>query len=179
MTHQKPVFFNCLFALLLILCLTGCKHKQDEENKLNHFLTETKQMPPQSIAPLPAFVTPESPKSLPVLKRNPFSPEINTQQEKPTLNHVPTALETFSLNELHYVGNLSEGKRIVALITAPNKLVYTLTIGEYIGKNYGKVTSITPQTIHIEEMVADGLGGWTKRANQLSLYTQTTQDSAP
>lgn len=94
----------------------------------------------------------------------------------PNLNRPKQTLENFSLENLHYVGQITgKGKAPSAFIEADGH-VYTVGIGNYIGQDYGRITAIKPDEIQFVEQVEDSSGSWTNRNNSLPL--QLSDDSS-
>lgn len=166
------------YALLGTL-LVGCGGQSKNMKQTQEFVEKTQQTKSQTVEPLPQFTTPELPQSTPIIQRNPFSPLVENTQLKPDTNHIPGPLESFALTDLHYVGILSQSNMQWGLISAPNGAIYSVTIGQYIGQNYGKVTQITSDKIVITETVSDGLGGWTIRKKELAITTGGQQGTSP
>ena len=50
--------------------------------------------------------------------------------------------------------------------------VHRVTIGSYMGRNYGKVTRIAEDRVEVREIVGDGQGGWDERPASLALLTE-------
>lgn len=86
----------------------------------------------------------------------------------PDMNRPREPLERFSLEELKLRGILRRDKEIRALIDAPDG-VYPVTVGSYLGQNFGRVVSIEDNKIKIEEMVQDTEQRWVKRPVELNL----------
>ena len=42
-------------------------------------------------------------------------------------------------------------------------------IGNYVGRNYGRINSISETQLHIVEIVPSGSGGWMERPQTLTL----------
>jgi type IV pilus assembly protein PilP len=82
---------------------------------------------------------------------------------QPDLNRPKEALESFSLESLKFVGHFLQGARNEALIAAPDNNVYKIRVGNYMGQNFGIVTSITRDEMTVKEMVQDGTGDYVER----------------
>jgi type IV pilus assembly protein PilP len=78
-------------------------------------------------------------------------------------------LEAYPLESLTMVGTLSKEGVIYALIRVPNREIYQVGVGNYMGQNYGKIISISETEIQLNELVQDGAGDWSDRANSLRL----------
>jgi type IV pilus assembly protein PilP len=85
-------------------------------------------------------------------------------------NHTPEYLESFPLDSLRMVGTMSQGGVLWALIKTPDSTVQRVTAGNYLGQNYGEITSITDDKIRLTEIIPDGLvGGFIKRDGTIAL----------
>lgn len=82
---------------------------------------------------------------------------------RPDLKRPKEVLEAFPLESLKFVGCLEQGKKSVALIAAPDNNVYQIKVGNYIGQNYGVVTSLNKDEVVIKEMVDNGTGDYIER----------------
>ena len=72
-------------------------------------------------------------------------------------------LERYDLRDLMFVGYIkkSKDKKFHAIIESVDEQAYILKVGQYIGKNYGRVKEINSNgKIHIEEIVSNSLGGY-------------------
>lgn len=59
------------------------------------------------------------------------------------------------------VGSLkSEDGTYWALIKDNNNMIYKVKNGNYIGKNFGKITKVSSEGIELEEIISDSLGSW-------------------
>lgn len=78
------------------------------------------------------------------------------------------ALEAFDLDRLKMVGTLAKSGVVQALVRADDR-IYSVQAGSYMGNNYGKVISITPEAILLQETVEDLNGEWTTRETRVEL----------
>ena len=81
----------------------------------------------------------------------------------PPANHTKEPLEEFTLDSLRMVGTITKQKTIFALIKAPDTVVHMVTVGAYMGQNFGKITGISETEVVLMETIPDGLGGWMQR----------------
>jgi type IV pilus assembly protein PilP len=97
----------------------------------------------------------------------------------PDLNRTREPLESYPLESLSMVGTLSRTKQMYALVRTPEKDIYQVRTGNYLGQNYGVVTDISDSGIKLKELVQDGEGDWTERTSELQLQQpdQKTQGS--
>ena len=66
------------------------------------------------------------------------------------------------------VGTLQQNKETYARVKAgPN--LYRVKKGNYMGQNFGVITSIDDAQISLKEIVQDSGGEWTERASALQL----------
>jgi type IV pilus assembly protein PilP len=87
---------------------------------------------------------------------------------RPDTNRLKEALEEYSLGELSLVGTL-EQEAMWALIRSPEGVIHRVQVGNYIGKNYGQILSISEAEVALQETVPDGNGGYIHRNNTLSV----------
>jgi type IV pilus assembly protein PilP len=96
---------------------------------------------------------------------------------QPNMNRAKQALEAFPLESLIMVGILSDAKQNKALIKAGDGIVYKVSVGHYIGQNYGLVKKISKNTIYLTEMIQDGAGAWSERDMTVHLAEATTTNN--
>jgi Tfp pilus assembly protein PilP len=93
----------------------------------------------------------------------------------PDLSRRREPLESYPLESLTMVGTLAKGKTTYALVRTPDKDVYQVTQGNYLGQNFGVVTGITDSEVRLKELVQDGSGDWTERTGALQLVQADTK----
>ncbi len=92
---------------------------------------------------------------------------------RPDLNRRKEALEAFPLESLQMVGTLEQKQVRFALIKTPDNNLYRVKSGNYLGQNFGVVTSISESTVTIKEVIQDSSSGsWTERTSSLQLLEQ-------
>ncbi len=69
-------------------------------------------------------------------------------------------------------------RRVYALVTTPEKDIYQVRPGNYLGQNFGVIVGITDTEIKLKELMQDGAGDWTERSSTLNLLQadQKTQE---
>ena len=87
----------------------------------------------------------------------------------PDLTRRKEPLEAFPLESLAMVGTLERDKTIFALVRTPERDVYQVRPGNYVGQNFGVVTGIAEGEVKLKELVQDGAGDWTERSSTLQL----------
>ncbi len=87
----------------------------------------------------------------------------------PDLNRRREPLEAFPLESLAMVGTLEKGKTRYALVKTPERDVYQVRQGNYMGQNFGVIVDITDADIKLKELMQDGSGDWSERTSTLNL----------
>ena len=86
------------------------------------------------------------------------------EQEK----RVKEPLESFPLESITMLGTITQEKETFALVKAgPN--LYRVKKGNYMGQNFGVITTIDEGQIKLKELVQDGAGEWVERQSALQL----------
>jgi type IV pilus assembly protein PilP len=78
-------------------------------------------------------------------------------------------LESFPLESLTMVGTLERNKAVFALIRTPEKDIYQVKAGNYMGQDFGVIVGISDTEIKLRELVQDGAGDWAERTSSLQL----------
>ena len=84
-------------------------------------------------------------------------------------------LEAFPLESLVMVGTLARNKTHYALVRTPEKDVFQVKAGNYLGQNYGVIIEIGDGDLKLKELLQDGAGDWTERSSSLQLQQQPEQ----
>ena len=87
----------------------------------------------------------------------------------PDLTRRKEPLEAYPLESLNMVGTLEKGRAVYALVRTPDRDLYQVRQGNYVGQNYGVVVGVTDGEIRLKELVQDGAGDWTERSSTLQL----------
>lgn len=87
---------------------------------------------------------------------------------KPDLDRPREALEGFPLESMKMVGTFDNKKKLQGLIQV-GKLIYPVTVGSYVGQNFGKVISVSDTRVDLVETVQDATGEWMERKASLEL----------
>lgn len=185
---MNPYLFNKdssrkLFAILLASSmLYGCGSNMGE---LEDYVQEIKDSPPGEVSEPPEIQTYKT-FVYPGHERDPFdtnvlaaeiivTPEGVTQPVKSTstvkidANRVKEYLEGYPLDSLGMVGTLNQNKQLWALIQTSDGTIQRVGVGNYMGKNHGKITSITESEIKMTEKVSDRIGGYIERSASIAL----------
>jgi Tfp pilus assembly protein PilP len=131
--------------------------------KLRDAAAETKSTTANSEAPAPVEATPNQPSTQTSGRRDPFRPfTFNTRTPNRPREHL-SPLERFDLGQLNLVGVIWDAKNPRALVEDSEGLGYVVKVGTLIGPNNGKVKSIRPQEMVIEETYVDLYGARKRR----------------
>ena len=95
----------------------------------------------------------------------------------PDLGRRREPLESFPLESLAMVGTIEKGRALYALVKTPEKDIYQVRQGNYLGQNYGVIIGISDADIKLKELVQDGAGDWTERSSALNLLPSEVKGS--
>jgi type IV pilus assembly protein PilP len=163
-----------LSLMLATLALSACsKDKSD----LYQFIEQTKNINVGSVKPIPQFEPYESFTYSAGELRDPFiaNAELDEEQDvvtdslRPDQRRPRQPLESFPLDTLAMVGILEQRDNQWALIKDPQNIVHRVQLGNYMGRNEGRVTSITESDIRLIEIVPDGIGGYIEREAAIAI----------
>lgn len=88
---------------------------------------------------------------------------------QPDLARPRQELEEFPLESMKMVGYLRKGNVGNAIIRSSEGKLHRVKVGNYVGMNFGQITSITETEVKVKEMVQDGAGDWLERESSLQL----------
>ncbi len=174
---MKPVLLLAeLFVFVLLL--SACSSSSDQKD-LQDFMDETKRRPQGQIDPLPPF-KPYQPFSYSAMTlRSPFERPAPVEKEtkggrtvEPDLTREKEYLEGFNIVSLSMVGTLAKGGKLWVLIDDGQGKVTPVTIGNYIGKSFGKIISTEKTQLEVMEIIADGSNGWVERPRIIKLVAK-------
>ena len=163
-----------LVSMGLVVGLAGCSR---DNSDLRDYIAEVKARKSSVVEPLPQIRQYEPFEYISTDRRDPFTPVVQEAPSGPTPenslrpneNRNREALEEFPLDGLRMVGTLSTDQATFALVRAPDGIVHRVSLGNYMGQNYGKITSITEAEVTLEEIIPDGFGGYMKRSASIAL----------
>jgi type IV pilus assembly protein PilP len=98
-----------------------------------------------------------------------IEPTKGTSKLAPDLARRKEPLESYPLESLNMVGTLEKGRTMYALVRTPEKDLYQVRQGNYVGQNYGVILGVTDGEVRLKELVQDGAGDWTERSSTLQL----------
>jgi type IV pilus assembly protein PilP len=161
--------------LLATLFLAGCGGEEFQD--LRDFVKNSgadmrgKVDPPPDIKPYEPFSYDNS-----AGLQDPFKPRKPTVKSgftrganQPNLDRPKEELEEFPLESLKMVGYWYQKGLASAIIRSPDGKVHRVKTGNYVGLNFGQISSVTDVEVKVKEMVQDGAGDWSERESSLQL----------
>ena len=161
-------------ALLLSAC--GGSSYPD----LDKYMADVKARPAGHIQPIPAFTAYPSFTYGASGLRSPFQPPVEVKEitrlqrltkVRPDPNRTKEFLEQFTFDSLGMVGTVQMGGTLWALVSDPDGSVHRVKMGNYIGKNHGRIVELTENYVAAIEIVANGPDEWVERPRKLQLRT--------
>jgi type IV pilus assembly protein PilP len=169
---------RALTAMLLMLLLAGCGDSDVQEvrawMKQVDAQTQVKVQPlaePKTFIPF-AYANKE--------ELDPFNPnkllaELAKQAAQgggsgihPDTQRRKELLETYPLDTIKMVGTI-EKKGVIYAVLQVDRSVHQVVVGQHLGQNFGRVTSIDDNTVNLKEIVQDATGDWVERLSRLEL----------
>ena len=167
---SRVAVVGVMFGAVLV---SGCSSRVDGVT------AEMKQIhgePTLPITPAPVFLPVPTFTYAAQGLRSPFIPSSLAEELKvmagrhvmPDLNRPPQFLEQFALESLLMRGTIHNlNGPLFGLIEDPRGGVMRVQVGNYMGKNYGRIVGITPTQINLVEVVPDGKDGFVERPRSL------------
>ncbi|OZG71437.1 pilus assembly protein PilP [Hahella sp. CCB-MM4] len=176
------MFRITLTILLTVLLsqLTGCSTGSGFED-LEAYVKEVKARPKKRIEPLPEFKAYEAFSYSAANRRSPFTAPQTIQlasleqqpksNVKPDFNRPQELLESFAIGSMAMVGTIvkQDESTLYGLVSDGEGGIHRVRVGNYMGKNHGKVVKVTESQIELIEIVSDGQGGWFERPRTMGL----------
>ncbi|WP_433738292.1 pilus assembly protein PilP [Pseudomonas putida] len=166
-----------VFSLVAVLAvLTGCG-SGDDFSDLDAYMNEMLLRAPGKIEPTPTF------RSYPTFTynaaslRSPFSQQVRvdlagqkrgSRNVKPDPYRAKQFLEGFNIEQFEMVGTISNATGFFALLRGAGG-VHRLKVGDYLGRNEGRIVAINASQVDVVEIVPDGEGAWLERPRTIPL----------
>lgn len=154
------------------LLLSACSN--DDHQDLRQWMESATKDLKGRIPPLPK-VKPYAPVEYQTDKAGgPFRPGKILPEQKgtgvgsPDQTRPKEQLESFPLESLAFIGLIEKEKNRFAIIRADGAL-HRITIGNYLGQDFGVVTKIDETELSLRELVQDAEGDWVERTSTLQL----------
>lgn len=153
--------------------LTGCGVGMSD---LEDYAEEVKSRKSTDIEPIPQII-PYSPFLYdPAGRRDPFvalnlapPPETVTTTVSPDLNRNREPLEEFPLDSLRMMGTIEMRGARYALVRGGDGIIHRVTVGNYMGQNYGKIVAINEAEVQLVELIPDGFSGYMEQPASIAL----------
>jgi type IV pilus assembly protein PilP len=180
----NPILLGCV----LLLPLAGCvsKDKSDLEKYVEDVLArkggQIQPLPP--IKPYERYIYQSAEKGL----RDPFQSFLNEEPKKETVEapanesqkrfidemqtHNAEELESFELDSLRMVGILQNNDEMWGIVRDNSGTVHRVQVGNYVGRNFGKITNIQEDKIELREIIKTPQGNYEERQATLALSEQ-------
>jgi type IV pilus assembly protein PilP len=167
---------RCIALAMTLLALNGCGGNADFSD-LDAYLNEVRLRPAGKIEPTPTF------RSYPTFTysaanlRSPFSRQVRvdlagqkhgSRNVKPDPNRVKQYLEGFNIEQFEMVGTIANASGSFALLRGAGG-VHRLKVGDYLGRNDGRIVAISATQVDVVEIVPDGEGAWLERPRTIPL----------
>jgi type IV pilus assembly protein PilP len=156
---------RCLL-LLAVAALGACSSDDD----LQQYIAQIKARKSSKIEPIPQMKQYEAFAYVAGDRREPFTPSVpsNSTGVQPDRNRNREPLEEFPLDSLKMVGIIDYNKTQYAMVRAPDNVIHRVTVGNYMGQNFGKITKISESEVDLDEIVPDGFGGFKEQPASLA-----------
>ncbi len=167
-----------LLALVFIGMVAGCG--EADFSDLQQYVNEVKTRPKSTIEPLPEVKPVEPFVFKPEGLRDPFKAISESQESedaqisvgngiRPDTSRRKEELEAYPLDDLRMVGTIIKKGDLWGLVKASDKTIHRVQVGNYLGKNYGRIIRIMNDKIELMEIVPDKPGTWREQQTSLAL----------
>lgn len=163
-------------ALIMALTLTACSENMED---LNKYIVSVKERPADPIPPIPPVRTYTPYTYDGTVGRDPFRQSLSESSDddrpsnqsgpRPDFERSKEYLERYELDSMSMVGTFRKGESYWALIRDPEGVVHRVPVGNYMGRNYGRVVLISDTQVNLSELISDGVGGWLVREASIAL----------
>lgn len=167
-----------LTLLLPLLALVASCSSRDFSD-LDQFMAEKRARPGGIIAPIPTFKAYEAFAYSATRLRSPFDRPIEVREItqlqsisaiKPDETRAKEFLEQYTFDSLSMVGTLERGANNWSLVKDPEGGIHRVQVGNFLGRNHGKIVEMTDTYLAVVEIVTDGTSdGWVERPRTIEL----------
>lgn len=174
------IYARCIGVVISALALSGCLGQGDFSD-LRQYMDEVRARPKGTIEPLPKFQPYEPFTYSAASLRSPFQPPVKvdlaSQQKgskdvKPDETRVKQFLEGFNIEVFEMVGTLQNETGVFGLVRGAGG-VHRVKVGDFLGRNHGRIVTVDEAKIDVIEIVPDGEGGWLERPRSISLKSRS------
>jgi type IV pilus assembly protein PilP len=164
-------------TVVLAVLVSACTENIDD---LEKYIEAVKARPADPIEPIPPVKTYTPYDYEGLTGRDPFRQSLSEGSDSPSSTKGGTGprpdfdrpkqyLERYELDTLSMVGTFSKEGSEWALLRDPEGVIHRVPVGDYIGKNHGKVVAISDSQVSLSELISDGAGGWIVREASIAL----------
>jgi type IV pilus assembly protein PilP len=163
-------------TVLIAVMLSACTESMDD---LNKYIASVKARPADPIEPIPPVKTYTPYEYDGTSGRDPFRTSITEGSDdvrsttgtgpRPDFERSKQYLERYELDTLSMVGTFSKEESYWALLRDPEGVIHRVPVGDYIGRNHGRVVDIEDTQVGLSELISDGAGGWLVREASIAL----------
>lgn len=170
---MKQRILAIAFSCLALGACTGEQHSD-----LRQFVKESDNLPRGRIPPLPEVKLYEPFPYAAYDLTDPFKPRqiqppkpegLASGLKAPDPNRRKEPLEAYPLENLKMVGTLQQKKEIYAVVRTPDNRLFRVRPGNFLGQNFGRITTISESAIKLKELVQDSGGEWKEEERSLLL----------
>ncbi len=174
--EPSPGLFRLLVLSLCSTVLVSCG--SSEFSDLEEFMSDKRAQPGGVMTPIPPFKTYTAFSYSATTLRSPFDRPIEIREitqlqsvstVKPDQNRPKEFLEQFTFDSLSMVGTLSRAGVDWSLMRDPEGGVHRVKLGNFLGRNHGKIVELTEAYVAVIEIVSDGNEGWVERPRTIKL----------
>ena len=162
--------------VLVAVMLSACSESMDD---LDKHIASVKARPADPITPIPPVKTYTPYEYEGLAERDPFRQSMSEGSDderaskgtgpRPDFGRSKEYLERYELDTLSMVGTFAKDESFWGLVRDPEGVIHRVPVGNYIGKNHGKVVNITDTEVYLSELISDGDDGWLVREASIDL----------
>jgi len=97
---------------------------------------------------------------------------LTSEMEMEIRNRNREELEQFELDSLRMVGTLQDTEQSWGIVVDPGGMVHRVRVGNYAGRNIGKIVNVFEDRIELREIIRDSEGRWEERRAAIALNEQ-------
>lgn len=174
------------FILLPIIFLSGCNGVENKKDLTSQIETKKSTVIGQ-VEALPKFKESEQYSYQNITQKSPFQVTMiskkkplqnNFTEVQPDENRIKEPLESYDIDKFKMVGTIRKGEQNLEAIMDNGTGLYSFVkVGNYIGKNNGKINKITIDSIELIEIVPNGSYRWLERPVIIRLTSEQEKNT--
>ncbi|MFK7731063.1 MAG: pilus assembly protein PilP [Pseudomonadales bacterium] len=174
--RSSKIMGSAVALVILQACGSGGQYAD-----LDNYMAQSKQEAATrgSIDPIPAFRPYQAFTYSATAMRAPFDVPIDVKEllsmsgpssdVKPDDNRTKEYLERYNLEGLQMVGSLEQRGQLWVLMDDQNGLVHRVTVGNFMGRNHGRIVEVSESQVSVVEIVSSGESSWIERPRTIKL----------